>query len=97
MAKTRASKGKSASAAGLPPVAAEAATKIRQIDAQLLKLIQERAEMVVQAAATRSTEPAAAPGLDDAMLAELGRKSAGPLPQAAIRAIFAEILSGCQA
>lgn len=72
--------------------------KIGRYDRQIAKLLQERATLVGQAIGM--DDPAVAPlflpGGEEMYLRELVEQSRGPLAARALRAIFAELTSGCR-
>ncbi|MGD0901246.1 MAG: prephenate dehydratase [Thermoguttaceae bacterium] len=99
MGKAQASKRKAAARqpadAAKPAPVGELTARIGEIDAQLLALIQERAQLVVKAA--EASGPAAfVSGLDEQSLAKLLEKAGGPLPRRCLRAVFRELTSGCR-
>jgi chorismate mutase / prephenate dehydratase len=69
--------------------------RIDEIDRQLLRLLNQRAELSLQIGrAKRETgEPVHVPEREQGILDELDRLNPGPLPGGAIRAIWSEILS----
>ena len=67
----------------------DAAARIAQIDRELASLMQSRARLVI--------ETAASVGLDEPAIAELIESSPGPLPPQCVRAVFRELSSGCRA
>ncbi len=78
--------------------AGDPAARIAQIDADLLKLVQRRAEIVADAARPAGNEANPAPVLaaEPGSLATLIESDRGPLSQRIVRAIFREIQSGCR-
>ena len=73
-----------------PVPAGGPAARLAAIDADLLKLVQQRASLVAEAdAVLLDAEPARLGTLIDA--------GEGPLPPRIVRAIFREIQSGCRA
>jgi chorismate mutase / prephenate dehydratase len=101
MAKTGTGKKRAATvkSAERTPRSHEPAARIAQIDAELLRLIQERAGLVVQSAgaAGNGSQSAAASGVGEESLARLIEAGEGPLPRRSVRAVFRELLSGCRA
>jgi chorismate mutase/prephenate dehydratase len=81
------------------PGTAELEAKLRRLDGELAKLLQERARLAkgVAGRSDAPRPPAFAAGLDEAALEQLIDCTAGPLPKRAVRAIFCELLSGCRA
>ena len=69
--------------------------RIDEIDRQLLRLLNQRAELSLEIGrAKRETgEPVHVPEREQGILEELDRLNPGPLPGSAIRAIWSEILS----
>jgi chorismate mutase/prephenate dehydratase len=111
MAKSSAAKRKPA--AGATPAATPAVdpdAQIAEIDAQLVALVQERAQLVLAAAGQHAgqehhDQPARAGAgqhtplasdAADATLTSLLQSQRGPLPQRCLEAIFRELLSGCR-
>ena len=95
MAKASASKKKPAvdpERAKVQPDAAE----IAEIDRQIAALIQRRAEAVKMAVSSAAAEASHA-GLETLAIDRILEQSPGPLPQAAMRAVFRELNSGCRA
>jgi chorismate mutase/prephenate dehydratase len=81
------------------PKAPQPPTKIAQLDRELLRLLQQRAELVLEAAKQQGGVPGQAEvagGLDEASLGELVAGSGGPLPQRCLRAVLRELRSGCR-
>jgi chorismate mutase/prephenate dehydratase len=70
-------------------------TRIDEIDRQLLRLLNQRAELSLEIGrAKRETgEPVHVPEREQGILEELDRLNPGPLPGGAIRAVWSEILS----
>ncbi|MBN2473158.1 MAG: prephenate dehydratase [Pirellulales bacterium] len=80
------------------PTAEDLQAQIGQVDAELLKLLQERAKLVLKMA-RKSGEKAlqgAGTGLDDEALSQIIGRCRGPLPRRSARAVFRELLSGCR-
>jgi chorismate mutase / prephenate dehydratase len=102
MAKTTPTKKRAAAAtkdADQPAPLPDPATRIVQLDAELLKLIQERAGLVMKAAGgvDAGDQGAAAAGVGEQSLARLIESAPGPLPQRTVRAVYRELFSGCRA
>lgn len=78
------------------PAALSSSPKIASLDAELVRLIQERAKLVLAAAAQGATSPRAFPAaaVDDEMLHRLA--ASGPMPDRCLRAALREVVSGCQ-
>ena len=92
MAKKKAKKKTATSARKSAPKQLE--RKLAQVDAQIIDLIEERAELARDAAA------AGAPNDIDSDLARLEKlvaQSSGALDSAALRAVLSELFSGCRA
>ncbi len=101
MAKSKA-KGESGDAKRSPPAPSSpiaSPAKIARLDQELVRLIQERAKLVLQAARASGSAVAApfASALDEESLKRLTEASAGPLPSRALRAVLREVTSGCRA
>jgi chorismate mutase / prephenate dehydratase len=79
--------------------AAAAKARFAKLDAELLRLVQQRAEWVRQTAQPddMAEQVAFAAGLGEKTLEELIAQTDGPLPKRCVRAIFSELLSGCRA
>lgn len=72
--------------------------KISQLDRDLVRLAQERAKLVIEAAEHGgSPAPTQAAGLDEETLKHLTAHVPGPLPTRCIRAMLREVASGCRA
>lgn len=96
MAKSRAKSesGETRRKASAPTARAEASSaKIARIDHELVRLVQERAKLVLEAAEHRSPS---ASTLDEESLKRLVAASRGPLPHRAVRAVLRELQSGCR-
>ena len=81
------------------PVDAAPLSKISHLDHELVRLVQERAKLVLDAAA-ESASPTQFPfasALDEESLKRLTAGGHGPLPQRCLRAVLREIQSGCRA
>ncbi len=80
------------------PAVADLRAKIARLDRQLLKLFQERAELVLKAAKGNSAPapPAGSSELEDESLARLVDRSRGPLPKRSVLAALRELQSGCR-
>ena len=100
MAKASVRKQKLATAETPPstPTVADSVARVAQIDAKLLALIQERAELVAGTARLRDSDDrtACVAGLEEHALAKLIEDSQGPLSRRCVRAVFRELLSGCR-
>lgn len=70
-------------------------TKIDEIDRQLLGLLNQRAELSLEIGRVKrqSGEPIHVPEREQGILDELVRLNPGPLPPAAIRSVWSEVLS----
>lgn len=74
-------------------------SQIADLDRELLRLIQQRAKLVLDRAARQggAADPTAiACGLGEGALARMVGRSRGPLPQRSVLAIFRELHSGCR-
>ena len=72
--------------------------QIAALDRELLRLMQERAKLVLRAAkgdAAQASAPAAG-GLDEQAAAALVAQSRGPLSPQSLRAVLREVSSGCR-
>jgi chorismate mutase / prephenate dehydratase len=82
-----------------PKTKESAAAKISQLDHDLVRLVQERAKLVLdstgQAPSSKGEQYAAT--LDEDMLRQLATGSHGPLPQRCLRSVLREVASGCRA
>jgi len=77
----------------------EPTTKITQIDRELLRLFQQRAILVLEAAKLRADVPGqvdVVSGLEEESLGALVAGCRGPLPERCVRAILREVRSGCR-
>ena len=86
--KAAAGGGKRKSAAR-PPGAAATRSKIARLDQQLVRLVQQRAELVLAAGAGAPANS----GVDEELLAANGQ---GPLSARSLRAVLSEVASGCR-
>ncbi len=72
--------------------------RIDELDAQLVKLLNERAEVVVEVGkikrSGRTDTPIYAPDRERAVLQKVRQHNAGPLPDTCIEAIWRELMSG---
>ena len=92
MKKRKASDSKPVPSGGL-------SAQIARLDRQLLKLIQERAQLaaaIPHSGGSHSPTEASVPG-DEDVYARILSLSKGPLSPRCVRAIFGELLSGCRA
>jgi chorismate mutase / prephenate dehydratase len=83
----------------LPNDAAAPPSKIAQFDHELVRLIQERAKLAIEAAQHAETPAEArfASAFDEESLKRLTAASRGPLPHRCVRAVLRELASGCRA
>ena len=102
MAKSKAKAGGSADTrrkppAQLPPIPAPVA-KIAELDHALVRLVQERAKLVLETAkhGASPAQASLASALDEESLKRLTATSGGPLPHGCLRAVLREIQSGCR-
>lgn len=95
MAKANVSKKKTAAATTTAMHPSDSATRIAQIDAELVSLIQQRARLAAEADSS-GDHSAGASGLDDLAVAKVIEGTPGPLPRQCVRAILREVLSGCR-
>ena len=76
----------------------ELRTKIDQLDEQLVKLLNKRAEVVVEVGqlkrSQRDAPPIYAPDRERAVLKKIEATNKGPLPDHCLRAIYRELMSG---
>lgn len=81
----------------MSPAALEA--KVARLDRGLLKLINQRTELVVQLGRLKqaSGEPAIVVGQEESLFAELLERNKGPLSERSLRAVFRELVSGGRA
>ena len=81
-----------------PTSAGDPAARIAQIDADLLKLLQQRAEIIADAVrpAANEADPSPALAAEPGSLTALIESDRGPLSQRIVRSIFREIQSGCR-
>jgi len=72
--------------------------KVDELDLQILQLISRRAEMVEEIGKTKATSGRTifVPSREKAIYARLRKLNNGPLPHAAVHAVFREIISGCR-
>jgi chorismate mutase/prephenate dehydratase len=75
--------------------AASGSARLAKLDRQIVALLNERAALVE--AAAKNGKPAPAAMADLAVLDAAVKSSAGPLPAAAVEAVFRELLSGIRA
>lgn len=99
MAKSKAKAGESTRSkrkpAALAPDADDASlAKISQLDHELVRLLQERAKLVLEAA--QHSELPASAALDEESLKRLTAASRGPLPHRCVRTVLREVASGCR-
>ena len=82
-----------------PAAVVDPTVRVAQIDAELMSLIQERAELIVKTAPPRDSASltVCASGVEEHALAGLIEGSPGPLPRRSVRAVFRELMSGCRA
>jgi len=87
---------KKAAATSAPP--ADPQARIAQIDRDLLKLLQQRAQWVLKMAKRGGAEGAKGliAGQEEEALEKLIGRSRGPLSRRSVRAIFRELQSGCR-
>jgi len=74
-------------------------SRINDLDNQILHLLNQRAEAALQIGDLKRRQdlPSYAPDREAEIVTRLSAANGGPLPAAAIRAIWREILSGCRA
>jgi len=70
--------------------------QIDDLDVEIVKLLNKRAEVVVHVGEAKQAEgmPAYAPSREHAVLQRLAEINTGPLPQKALKAIYRELMSG---
>ncbi|GAB6166535.1 prephenate dehydratase [Thermostilla marina] len=96
MAKKKAAKRSSSSRGATP---ATLARKLKSLDQQLVKLLNERAK-VAEKLARQRREAGEQPFVlaeEDRLLSEIRAAARGPLDPDAVQAVFRELLSGCRA
>jgi chorismate mutase / prephenate dehydratase len=73
--------------------------KIDAIDAQILSLLNERADIALQVGAEKHSrgEPVYRPEREAQVLSNLGARNAGPLKTEGVQAIWREVMSACRA
>src|SRR5271157_5707569 len=78
---------------------APSAKDLAALDRELLRLVQQRAEMVLKVVREAESAPnkAIASALTGEQLQKLAGEIAGPLPARCVEAVVREILSGCRA
>jgi len=93
-AKTRETKKTSSRGSSLPALE----SRIRQLDRDLLRLLNERARLNVKIGKLRkaSDQPAFTLGQEEEALARLASLNRGPLSGRCVRAVFRELVSGCR-
>jgi chorismate mutase/prephenate dehydratase len=99
MAKSKSKTGAKPSVSASVEKDAALAAEVSRIDQELVRLLQERAKRVTDAAgqgrAVAPTREAAA--IDENTLKQLVVDARGPLPPRCVRAVLREVASGCQA
>lgn len=82
-----------------PPTAAAVRSQIDRLDADLLKLVHQRAQLSLDATALEPTPTLALAELvrEEEALRRLLAAGEGALPDRQVRAVFRELLSGCRA
>ena len=72
--------------------------KIDQIDAKIVTLLNERAFLAQRIGRfkNRNQQEIYAPHREKEILARISQLNSGPLPEASVRAVFREIISGCR-
>jgi chorismate mutase/prephenate dehydratase len=75
-----------------------AQSKLARIDKQLVRLINDRAELARLISRIRQTEghPVFVLGREEETLSRVGELSKGPLPERSVQAVFRELVSGCR-
>jgi len=68
--------------------------KIDQIDAKLVELLNERAQVVIQIGKAKANEPVYAPDREKKVLQRIAELNKGPLPDKTLCAIWRELMSG---
>jgi len=99
MAKLRAGKKQAAPASSRAPTIDALRGKIDRVDQQLIKLINERAKIVLDIGKLKNNSGlcAYAPAREDEVLGRVLASSKGPLSDRCVRAIFRELISGSRA
>ena len=82
-----------------PSAESAASVKFSQLDKELIRLVQERAQLVLDAVEQKASlgQTLIASALDEDALKRLATGSHGPLPQRCLRAVLREVASGCNA
>lgn len=100
MAKTPEKKRRQTSRGGVakaaPGPAAESPRTLAEIDAELVRLLQQRARLVVEAGKQAGAEAQLALDREDDSLRGLVEASGGPLPRRSVQAVLREVASGCR-
>ena len=96
--KKKAPPAKKKKVAPRPAAAADPQARIAQLDRELLKLVQQRAQLALKTALRGGAEVMAevAAGLEEEALTQIVGRSRGPLSRRSVRAIFRELHSGCR-
>lgn len=83
-------------AEGVAAALASLRTRINSLDAQLVKILNERCELVVEVGRHKRAAglPVYAPHREAEVLERAIRESAGPLPERTLEAIYRELMSG---
>lgn len=73
--------------------------RIDEVDARLLEMLNERARLALEIGQHKAdrTQSFFAPTREKQVIQSLLRRNKGPLPEAAVRAIYREIISSCRA
>jgi chorismate mutase/prephenate dehydratase len=75
---------------------AASSTRIIELDRELVRLVQERARLAIEAAGASPNQATPAAGLDEESFQRLTADSQGPLPSRCVRAVLREVASGCR-
>ena len=103
MAKRKAKKAKSTGTRRKSPAkparSTGAATKIKRLDSELVRLLQQRADLVLESARRggRLVLGPTMPDGEDETLRRLASKSRGPMPARSVGAVLREVAGGCRA
>jgi len=81
------------------PTLATLRRSIDRIDSQLIKLINERANLALEAGRLKASDerPIYAPAREEEVLGRVVEKNTGPLDDRCVRAVFRELISGSRA
>jgi chorismate mutase/prephenate dehydratase len=94
--KSKSPKKQETGAESIAAALADLRTRINALDAQLVKILNERCELVVEVGRHKRSAglPVYAPHREAEVLERAIRESAGPLPERTLEAIYRELMSG---